>query len=149
MSKSTDKKREILKESYGKANAKLKKSIMFMLAQKCGMDTCYRCGKRILTVGEFSVDHMEDWLNSDNPSELFYNLENISFSHLPCNVLASNRHVLNSRRGETGEKYIRIRKDKNYTKKFHVRVLKNSIRFDLGTYLTLDEAVIVRDNFLE
>ena len=150
MTKSSEKKKEVLGESYGKASAKLKKSVMLMLVQKCSMDTCYRCGEKILTVDEFSIDHKEDWLNSENPTALFYDLENISFSHLNCNVLSSNRcQPRTSKVGESGEKYIRIRKDKNYTNRFHVRLWKERVYHDLGSYLTLEEAVIVRDNFLQ
>lgn len=42
--------------------------------------------KKINTVDELSIEHKEPWENSDNPKELFFNLDNISFSHLKCNI---------------------------------------------------------------
>jgi len=85
------KKEEQLGMSSGKANAILKKGIMFMLIQKCNMDTCYRCGEKIETVDELSIDHMENWLDSDFPQELYFDLDNISFSHYSCNIDARRR----------------------------------------------------------
>jgi hypothetical protein len=75
----------------GTANNRLKKNIMFDLVKKCGEDICYRCKEKILTVEEFSVEHKENWLNN-NP-ELFWDLNNITFSHLKCNVSHKNPRV--------------------------------------------------------
>lgn len=72
--------------SNGKANNILKKSIMFMLVQVAGLDVCFRCGKRIETVNEFSIDHKTNWLDSEDPIALFFSLDNISFSHYSCNI---------------------------------------------------------------
>lgn len=38
---------------------------------------------------EFSVDHKKEWLYED--PQLFWDLENISFSHLSCNVRANRK----------------------------------------------------------
>lgn len=84
--KSRLKKEKQLGMPIGTASAKLKKTIMFTMAEMLGLTICHRCGKRIDKVEEFSIDHKIDWLDSDKPVELFFDLENIAFSHLRCNV---------------------------------------------------------------
>ena len=71
------------------AAAKLRKDILFNYAKKCGDDICHQCRKKIESVDNFSIEHKIPWLHSKNPVELFFNLENIAFSHLHCNVLAA------------------------------------------------------------
>lgn len=75
----------------GTAMNKLKKELMFLLAQKCGMDICHRCGGLIASSKELSVEHIQPWLDSATPSELFFSLDNIAFSHLSCNVAAARK----------------------------------------------------------
>lgn len=70
---------------YGTASARLRKSIMFLLAQKSGMDTCCRCHEPIESVDDFSIEHLEPWESSNRP-DLFFDLDNIGFSHRKCNV---------------------------------------------------------------
>ena len=57
------KKKEQLGMDFGTASGRLKKDIMFMLVQKCGLDKCYRCGEKIETKGECSVEHKIPWLD--------------------------------------------------------------------------------------
>jgi len=71
----------------------LKKQLMFSLAKKCSMDICFQCGLEIETHEELSVEHKTPWLDSSNPKELFFDLDNIAFSHLECNVRAARRDV--------------------------------------------------------
>ena len=88
MNNSTRKKQERLGMNPGTASSILKKSLLFSMAIKLGDDVCYRCGKKIITIEEFSIEHKISWLNSDNPKELFFDLDNIAFSHLSCNLKA-------------------------------------------------------------
>jgi len=84
---------------YGTASQRLKKSLMLMLAQKCSMDTCCRCGQHIETSEELSIEHVMPWQDVD--AQLFWDLNNIGFSHLSCNVAAArkpNRKTLAERR---------------------------------------------------
>jgi hypothetical protein len=74
-----------LGEKLSTAKSRLNKLIIFHLAQKCGMDICYRCGNKIDTVEEISIDHKESWKLSDDPVKYFYDMGNIAFSHLQCN----------------------------------------------------------------
>lgn len=85
------KKSEQLGMSLGKAQHQLRKSLLFNLAYRCGMGNCYRCGKPIETLRELSIEHKEAWLDSDDPVGLFFDIDNIAFSHLSCNS-ASTRH---------------------------------------------------------
>lgn len=84
-----EKKRKQLGMAAGTANARLRKLILFSLVQKTEQDTCFRCGKRIETVDELSIEHKQSWL--DVSVELFWDLDNIAFSHLSCNVAASKK----------------------------------------------------------
>ena len=78
---------------YGTASQRLKKMIMFKLVKELKRDFCYRCGERIEHFKEISVDHKKSWLHKSN--ELFWDLDNISFSHLSCNSAnsASSRNI--------------------------------------------------------
>lgn len=71
---------------FSTATARLKKTIMFSLVRDVNRDNCFRCGKKIETPEELSVEHKESWQDSEDPVKLFYDLNNIAFSHLSCNV---------------------------------------------------------------
>lgn len=58
---------------------------MFELAKRCSMETCYRCGMKIENFEDFTIDHKESWLLSDEPAKMFYSMDNIAFSHAKCN----------------------------------------------------------------
>lgn len=69
--------------NYGAAQGRLYRLVLFTVVQKAGLDTCYRCGKKIKTARELSIDHKEPWYKSD--PALFWDMNNIAFSHLSCN----------------------------------------------------------------
>lgn len=69
---------------FGTATHRLRKNVMFMLAQKCGLDICFKCNERITTSEDLSIEHKEPWLHID--ISRFWDLGNITFSHLRCNV---------------------------------------------------------------
>ena len=91
MSKSNEKKSRQLGEPYGTACNKMKKQLMFRLMQKCGMDICHQCGEKIEDVNKMSIEHKEPWLDSDDPVSLFYDPDNICFSHMFCNMSAARK----------------------------------------------------------
>lgn len=91
MEKYNIKKAEQLGMPSGTASSRLKKILMFELAKLTGKDICYRCNKLIETVEEFSLEHKVPWLDSANPIESFFDLNNIAFSHLSCNISDSRR----------------------------------------------------------
>ena len=81
---------------YGTASNRLRKLLLFSLAQKLELDICYRCSLKIYTVESFSIEHKNGWELAKNPIEAFFNLEDIAFSHLICNIKASsNRGIFN------------------------------------------------------
>lgn len=92
MKESRKKKDEQLGMPLGTASAKLRKSILFSLLRESHKNVCYQCGRIIDEEGELSIEHKIPWLDSDNPKELFFNLENIAFSHLSCNISAARQN---------------------------------------------------------
>lgn len=84
--KSNQKKQDQLGMSVGTASHRLRKMLLFAFVQDACLDTCFRCGKKITKLSEFSIDHKTPWLDGDDPAKLFFDLENIAFSHLACNV---------------------------------------------------------------
>lgn len=95
MTNSNRKKTIQLRMSNGRAQHILRKMIMFQMIQKLGKDICFQCGKKIENIDELSIEHKIPWLDSENPIELFFDLDNIAFSHLKCNVLAVRQEYNN------------------------------------------------------
>jgi hypothetical protein len=69
----------------GTAQNRLKKMLMFSMAIELKRNFCFRCASEILTVEELSIEHKIPWLHSKNPTEVFFDLRNIAFSHRDCN----------------------------------------------------------------
>ena len=105
MAKNNDKKRDQLGMPIGTAAGRLRKMIMFALLQKAGQDICHQCGERIKRVEDLSVEHIIPWLDSDDPIELYFDLDNITFSHLKCNIASARRF---NRGMKNPEKYIEL-----------------------------------------
>ncbi len=74
---------------HGTACARLKKLIFFKLIIKCGEDICFQCKQKIIKVDDLSIEHKDPWENRD--VALFWDLNNVGFSHLRCNIKAANR----------------------------------------------------------
>ena len=72
------------------AQHRLVKDILWKLIVQTNNHICCKCGK-VMTRETFSIEHLIPWLDSDNPIELFFDLDNISFSHLSCNMKDSRR----------------------------------------------------------
>lgn len=104
------KKKEQLGMNPSTAAGRLRKNVLFSLVQRCGEDLCHQCGNKIETPEELSIEHKTPWLDSEDPVRLFFDLDNISFSHLSCNAAAarknhvSREHYLERRKRE-GKKY--------------------------------------------
>lgn len=80
------KKREQLGMNDSTASHKLRKLILFSLVCQTAQDICFRCQTKIENVEEFSIEHKTPWLDSSNPVNNFFDLNNIAFSHLRCNI---------------------------------------------------------------
>ena len=74
------------------ANYKLTKDILWALIVQTNQDLCCKC-KLPMSRDTFSIEHIVPWLDSSNPVELYFDLKNISFSHLSCNI--SDRRTTN------------------------------------------------------
>jgi len=70
----------------GTASARLRKTIVFDLLKQLNQNVCFQCGTEIESEKELSIEHKTPYLDSENPKELFFDLENIAFSHLNCNI---------------------------------------------------------------
>lgn len=97
-------KEEALGMSYGTAVNRLRKVLLFHLAQQLALDVCFRCTKKIESVTEFSVEHKQPWLKD---VALFWDISNIAYSHLSCNARAADRswHKSQRRIGPTGTEW--------------------------------------------
>ena|SRR5579872_4883064 len=69
--------------SAGKAAHILKKSLFLKLLQQTNNDICFRCKTKIQTAAELSIDHKIDWRY--DKVDLYWNLDNIAYSHRKCN----------------------------------------------------------------
>ena len=85
MSNTNKKRAQQLGMPIGTATHRLRKLIMFDLLQQLGQNMCVRCNRAIETVSDLSIEHLLPWLDSNDPINLFFNLDNIGFSHLSCN----------------------------------------------------------------
>lgn len=72
------------------ASARLLKDILFKFVFETGSDKCFHCGEPI-TRETLSIEHKTPWLDSEDPQGLFFDLENIAFSHLSCNSSAARK----------------------------------------------------------
>ena len=88
MSDIKNKKAEQLGMNPSTANGRLLKNILYQLVVDLNKDLCYQCGKKI-SKETFSIEHKIPWLDSEKPLELYFDLNNIAFSHLSCNIKAS------------------------------------------------------------
>lgn len=120
MTRSSIKRTQQLGMPYGTACGRLRKQLMFALLQRLDAAKCFRCGEEIESAATLSVEHKTPWLDSDDPSGLFFDLDNIAFSHLVCNSRAARRPT--KRRlspeacRETDRKRWRENKRRNYSK---------------------------------
>lgn len=95
---------DVLGMSHSKAQAKLRKSILFEILK---LQACYRCKISIATIEEFSIDHKQPWLSATDPKAAFFDLNNIAFSHLKCNIKGSTGGLVTGakQRAKTNCKY--------------------------------------------
>jgi len=75
--------REQLGMAVSTARARLINKILFSLVVKAGRNTCFECGELIESELDISIEHKQPWENRD--TALFWDLENIAFSHRRCN----------------------------------------------------------------
>lgn len=92
----TKKIEELLGEKLSTAQSKFNKLLIFELAKRCHMDTCFRCGEKITDIADFTIDRKESWILSDDPSKVFYDIGNIAVSHAKCNYEVGTKTYVNN-----------------------------------------------------
>src|SRR6185369_14381576 len=108
MSKNNNKKKEDqLGMPFGTANARLRKSLLFHLVKKLKEANCFVCGNEIESLDDFSIEHKIPYLDSEKVIELFFDVENIAFSHLSCNIGSSRK----SKKYETEEQRLTAKRN--------------------------------------
>lgn len=68
------------------AMSRLRKIVLFNQLKKHGENVCVRCKQEIEFSEQLSIEHIEPWEEKENSVDLFWNLNNIAFSHLRCNM---------------------------------------------------------------
>lgn len=91
MSKANEKKFDQLGMAHGTATARLKKTLLWNYIVSAGDNVCHQCGKEILSEGDLSIEHKTPWLDSDDPIKLFFDLDNVAYSHLSCNIAQARK----------------------------------------------------------
>lgn len=84
------KKQQQLGMNPSTAANRLVKDVLYSLVVKTGQNNCYHCGFP-MSRETFSIEHKEAWLDSEDPLKLFFDLDNISFSHHSCNIKAGRK----------------------------------------------------------
>ena len=74
------------------ANSRLRKMLLYKYLRICGEHICYRCSLPIEDIDELSIEHKDAWLNNPQGRKLFFDLDNISFSHRVCNSSAGKTY---------------------------------------------------------
>ena len=83
MSRTNERKDATLGMSHGTASNRLRKNILFNLLCKLNENVCFKCTQKINNVDELSIEHKLPWEGIS--AELFWDLNNIAFSHVRCN----------------------------------------------------------------
>lgn len=140
MNNSNKRKAKQLGMPFGTAMGQLRKHILFSLIQETGKDLCYRCGEK-LTLDTCSIEHKKPWL--DNDTKLFWDVGNIAFSHLSCNIRGARMGRFTNLTGYRGV-FIPGGKKKTI-KKYQANIVVNGKRRYLGRFLTPEEAAKAYD----
>ncbi len=93
LTNSKKKKKKQLGMDPGTAANRLRKSILFSFAKRLDLNFCYQCGCEIEDINKFTIEHKKPWLDSEDPKHLFFDIENIAFSHASCNYRASRGRI--------------------------------------------------------
>lgn len=91
--------RRQLGEDLRSAGYKLSRRLLLEYARRLGLGDCLRCGKPI-EGDRYDLDHIEQWIDSDDPQGLYWDLGNVRLSHPVCNRQAQRRWL--QRQGSDG-----------------------------------------------
>ena len=82
--------------NFSTAVRQLNRLIILHLLKQSKLNYCFRCKEEIVSVAELSIDHKIDWL--DNDPLLFWDMQNIAYSHLTCNAQSGRGKYTNAQR---------------------------------------------------
>lgn len=128
--------------AYGTACNRLRKKILFYLICRNRLNICYRCKKEITKEEDFSIDHKQSWLDSVAPLDNFFDLKNITFSHLGCN--SGNRRMALTVANKHGFKGVR-HDPRNSRRPWIANYFFNYRKIHIGCYGTAKEAARAYD----
>lgn len=78
--------------SKSKARRQLVTRILYdYFSDKLGRVFCFRCACSIDKEEEFHLDHIDGYLDSDDPLQKYLDIDNIAASHPYCNIAAGQR----------------------------------------------------------
>jgi hypothetical protein len=117
-----------------KASHQLRMRLLFRFVKELKLNMCYRCEKLIEDVSEFSIDHKDSWLASENPKETFFDMDNIAFSHRSCNSAA--RKQTKTIIGKCGYKGVTKDSSGKRIKIWRATIHTNSKTIEIGRYST-------------
>ncbi len=84
---------DLLNMEFGKANHRLFRKIMFEWCVQLGLNECTKCHKTINKIEEWTVEHIRPWHSANVDADkkaLYFDLNNIGYSHLHCNCGSAN-----------------------------------------------------------
>lgn len=81
----SDKKKMQLGMNPSTASGRLVKDLLWNFVETTGQSACCKCGEP-MSRETFSIEHVTPWLDSDDPVGLYFDIQNISYSHLKCNI---------------------------------------------------------------
>ncbi len=84
------KKIEQLGMNPGTASHRLVKDLLWDFIVDSYLSFCFHCGES-MSRDNFSIEHKEPWLDSSDPVKLYFDLNNIAYSHRVCNSKAGRK----------------------------------------------------------
>lgn len=96
---------------YATASTRLRKMVLFHLIKQLNLDICFRCKLKITDYRDLSLDHIKDWLDEPNGKDLFFDVENIAFSHIKCNISTRRSRVIELTCDGCGITFIKLLRD--------------------------------------
>lgn len=137
--------RKLLGEDAITLLRRINRKILFETIKEKNINICYGCGHLIERYEDCTIEHKVSWLNLDNDGksqELFWDLDNIAFSHHWCNT---PDYITG--KAKSGYRGVQKRSSGNLKRPYRAQFTgfsKTSVGH-IGYYLTKKHAAIARD----